>query len=288
MRILNLKIIAGTAALCLSVSALATTTFNPSTNALNIDAILLGGSIYKNVAVTLNSYTLNSVGSGAPVNNSFDAQSNILTLGLVTVQDTTYNNVTVGITSYALKGATPAGMAANCTAPQTFVVGINACVTPMGQKVYGANTLPGLCQSTSKLCWTDSVANGTVKWIATSAMSTGAIPVANSARPMVFAYYSNYAGQIPGTGPLFWKVAPVYADTGALAMPSLGFVNTNPALSASLEGGEIAEIDWVMGTERGLIVHYKASGGCYLADWNQAFNGWNSFNMTSRPSITCP
>lgn len=288
MHIFDLKRITCATAIFLSVSALATTTFNPSTNALNIDAVLLGGSIYKNVAVTLNSYTLNSVGSGAPVNNSFDPQNNFLTLGAVTVQDTTYNNVTVRVNSYALKGATPAGTAANCTAPQTLVVGINACVTPMGQKVYGASTLPGLCQSTSKICWTDSVANGTVKWIATSAMSSGAIPVANSTRPIVFAYYSNYAGQVPGSGPLFWKVAPVYADTGALAMPSLGFVNTNPALSASLEGGDVAEIDWVMGTERGLIVHYKGSGGCYLADWNQAFNGWNSSNMTSRPSVTCP
>lgn len=287
MQIFSLKYIPCVAALCLSFNALATTTFNPSTNALNIDAILLGGSIYKNVSVTLNSYILNSVGSGAPVNNSFDPQANLLTLGAVTVQGTTYNNVSVGVNSYALNGATPAGTAANCTAPQTFVVGINACVTPMGQKVFGTNTLPGVCNLNP--CWTNSMTNGTVKWIATSAMSTGAIPAANSTRPMVFAYYSDYASAAPNTGPLLWQVAPVYADTGALALPTFfGGVNSNPSISASPVGGDTAEIDWVVGTEQGLVAHYKSSGRCYLANWSQALNGWNSFNMTTQPSMTCP
>jgi len=271
------------AALCMSPVASATTTFDPATNTLNIDAILFGGSVYKNVAVTISSYALNSVGSGSPSNNSFDAGSKLLTLGAVTVQGTIYNNVALTVNAFTLKSATSAGTAAICSAPQTFVVGVNACVTPMGQKVYGANPIPAACDSVGQSCWKDSVANGSIKWIATSALSTGSTPASDSTRPMVFAFYTDYLNAAPNTGPLFWQTSALFADTGDLAKPGIAGVS-NEKLLSSLSGGNTAEIDWVIGTDQGLISHFKATGVCTILQWVPAYNGWD----TSRPTVPCP
>lgn len=286
MKTFNKTLFSSIAAMCLSFGALATTTFNPTNNQLSIDAVLLSGAVYKNVNVALNNYTVNSVGSGAPGNNSFDPVSNILTLGAVTVQGTTYNNVSIGINSYSLKGATAAGPAALCSTPQFFVVGINACVTPMGMKVDGPKTIYGdtekkQCYNTTEACWAKYVANGTVKFIATSAMSPGAKPATNSQRPIVFAYFTDYVNVVPGsTSPLFWNIVPLYADTAEVANSS----TFNMPLG--LSGGSTSEIDWVVGTPEGLVSHNKVSGLCYLKNWVPTKNGWND-DFWAAP-VACP
>jgi hypothetical protein len=281
MKTFTPRLISSIAATCLSFGALATTTFNPANSQLSIDAILLGGAVYKNVGVTINDYVVNSVGSGAPGNNSFDPASSLLTLGAISVQGVTYNNVSVGIKSYSLIGATPAGSAAICSAPQYFVVGINACVTPMGTKVSGPNTIYGeteqsQCYRTTDACWAKYVAKGAVKFIATSATSPGAKPDANSQRPIVFAYFTDYVNVAPGaTSPLYWNIVPMYADTAEVANMSLG-----------LNGGSTSEVDWVVGTADGLVSHNKASGLCYLKNWVPSKNGWN--DDFQRAPVACP
>nr|WP_315488210.1 hypothetical protein [uncultured Rhodoferax sp.] len=49
-------------------AAIAVDTFDPASNKLSLDSVVLNGVVYNNVVVTLNSYTLISVGSSAPYN----------------------------------------------------------------------------------------------------------------------------------------------------------------------------------------------------------------------------
>jgi hypothetical protein len=67
MKVKNMRQVVASVALILAgKAAMAIDTFDPVSNKLSLDSVVLNGVVYNNVVVTLNSYTLISVGSSAP------------------------------------------------------------------------------------------------------------------------------------------------------------------------------------------------------------------------------
>ena len=60
------QVVASVALIVAANAAMAVDTFDPASNKLSLDSVVLNGVVYNNVVVTLNSYTLISVGSSAP------------------------------------------------------------------------------------------------------------------------------------------------------------------------------------------------------------------------------
>ncbi len=94
--------VAFTALACVGTNA--SDAFDPVTKRLTLESVTVVGKNYNAVAVTVNSYTLLTVGSGAPTADTFDPNTNILTLGAVAFQGAIYNNVQARINSYTLLG----------------------------------------------------------------------------------------------------------------------------------------------------------------------------------------
>ena len=159
-----------------------------------------------------------------------------------------------------------------CQTPQVWTASLNACAYPIGVKVTGTNKLPAGCLDVHDQCWRDSVANGTVKWILTPAVATG---VDN--RPVAFAYFFNAATPSPTNGN--YNSTIFFADTG---LP----------ISNRISDGNISEIDWVIGTAKGLISHYKplvGSAYCLEMSWYPPTTqtGVNS-NIWMWVEVACP
>lgn len=164
-----------------------------------------------------------------------------------------------------------------CEAPSVFTTGVNACVYPIGVKVYGTNTLPQGCDHASQQCWKDAVASGLVKFIATPALMTNYITdsgVDQSKRNVVFAYFRNTT-LFNGVAGL-WNTLPMYADNGGLVGPDI-------------YGGVYGELDWVYGTPGGIITHLKDLNICieitYYPKTTQV--GVNSSTWAGK-EVTCP
>lgn len=128
--------------------------FDSASNLLTLDAVVMNGATYRNVAATVNSYALLSVGGGAAGQDSFDPVSNTLVLGTVAYQGTTYTNVTVKINSYTLlsvAGATTAGTVAtsNYTGEVAgYLAALNNYRTQCGIPALSQNTvLDGAAQT---------------------------------------------------------------------------------------------------------------------------------------------
>lgn len=103
------KVLAALMGFGVSLAAHAVDAFDPTTNLLTLDVVNLSGTMYYNVAVTVNSYSLVGVAGGAGVIDSFNPATNTLVLGAVALQGVTYNNVTVNIGSYTLRSVASAG-----------------------------------------------------------------------------------------------------------------------------------------------------------------------------------
>jgi hypothetical protein len=155
-----------------------------------------------------------------------------------------------------------------CTPPSVYTNGVNACVYPMGVKVSGVNQLPAGCNTWKDQCWKDSVANGIVKWVATSALMTG-----YSTRPVVFAYFRNTSTAFGVTG--LWNYMPLYADDGSLT-------------GGDIFGGNTDEIDWIDGTPNGIIYHNKTRGFCYSFQWDAAQKSWDWNGTGVDTPVACP
>ena len=114
--------------------------FDPGTKLLSLDAVLLSGTTYRQVTVTVNAYTLLGVDNGTPGPDSFDPNSSLLTLGAVSFQGTTYNNVRVRVTSYTLLGVGGSGT----TPPTTGAVYANMAGADLGvgASLHGAVPFP--------------------------------------------------------------------------------------------------------------------------------------------------
>ena len=156
-----------------------------------------------------------------------------------------------------------------CIAPAVWTSGVDACVTPMGVKAVGADQLPAGCNSWTQQCWKDAVANGTVKFIATSATMLG-----YNYRPVVFAYFRNTATAFGVTG--LWNVLAFYADDGSIA-------------GADIFGGSSQELDWVYGNANGIIGHVRDTGTCFQDSWFPPTTQLNvGHNVWANAPVACP
>ena len=91
--------------LFLSANVFAANTYNPATNTLTMDAVIVGGTQYNNVAINLTGYKIISVGSSSPITSntivdSYDPTSNTLSIPYVMVGNTIYTNVVLKENSF--------------------------------------------------------------------------------------------------------------------------------------------------------------------------------------------
>mgnify|MGYP005607585351 FL=1 len=134
-----------------------------------------------------------------------------------------------------------------CSYPQKWSNGLQTCVYPVHVKVSGTNKLQIGCITWKDQCWRDAVDSGVVKFIETKAVTTGV-----NTRPIAFAYFYNGTTPSPSTGQYSYTI--FYADTGE-------------PFSNDINRGVKDEIDWVIGNEKGLILHLKNKDICYETSW---------------------
>lgn len=147
--------------------------------------------------------------------------------------------------------------------------GTQVAIYPMGTKVLSANQLPAGCTSTLQQCWRESVLNGTVKFIETSAVMVG-LSNGRDTRPIVFAYYVTADGTK-------WDTQPFYSDTGD---PTVGNGSGN------LTGGGSFVVDWLYGNSQGTILH--ALNACYQFKWFPAGDPGGNANVWATEPVACP
>nr|WP_295785260.1 hypothetical protein [Rhodoferax sp.] len=103
-------------ALCVPLGAQAVDSFNPLSNYLAMDQVVVQGlGSFTNAAVTVQSYTLLGVDGGPSKGDSFDPGSKLLNLGSVVFQGNTYTNVRVTINGYTVLSGDEAGSPASST-----------------------------------------------------------------------------------------------------------------------------------------------------------------------------
>lgn len=132
---------------------------------------------------------------------------------------------------------------------------VKVTAEPMGKKLFGLqlNRLPTQCTSDAQQCWKDLLANGSIKWAATSATMTGTT-LAN--RPIVIGLYvDNKIGYNGQDGLFHFQV--YFADTGERAVG-------NDITS----GGLAVDLDWVYGNNLGALLRDKRDGACWQLKWN--------------------
>lgn len=217
------------------VVTLTSTTANASTVKLTngegaVLSTSLSGSLPVDVLIGLNTYTLTEKG---------------VILASVTVT----GECAIGTASNGSTCVSPPA-----TTGYAWNDAVKAWVADTDNKVFTANQLPVGCNSLASQCWKDAVANGTVKFIATTASMTG-----YNSRPVMFAYFKNTTAFFGATG--MWNYLPVYADDGSL-------------VDSDISGGVAQEIDWVSGNSLGVIVHVKETGTCVQRSWNLLQKAW--------------
>ncbi len=91
------KYLASLALVMAASSAMAVDTFDPASNKLTLDSVVVNGTVYNNVVITVNSYALNAVGTSAPYSavtakctaaNFTNANYNAIALGMSFAQVT--------------------------------------------------------------------------------------------------------------------------------------------------------------------------------------------------------
>ena len=153
------------------------------------------------------------------------------------------------------------------TTGYTWNAGLGAWVANVGVKVIGTNELPAGCTYWEEKCWKDSVANGTVKFIATPALMIG-----YNNRPVVFAYYRLYSTIFKANQ---WNYLPIYADDGSL-------------VGSNIFGGISQEVDFAQGSAKGVIIHEKSTGDCYERAWDSTQKSWSVNGGAAATPTTCP
>ena len=167
----------------------------------------------------------------------------------------------------AMKNSLGACISPPAATGYTWNAGLGAWVANVGVKVVGTNELPAGCTFWADQCWKDSVANGTVKFIATPALMIG-----YNNRPVVFAYYRLFSTVFKVNA---WNYLAIYADDGSL-------------VGSNISGGSREEIDFAQGSAKGVIVHSKPTGDCYEMAWNSPQKLWMVNGGTNTLPITCP
>lgn len=166
------------------------------------------------------------------------------------------------LTSVTITGECTVGTFSNditCVPPPsstgyTWNNSVKTWVADTNTKIFTANQLPSGCNSLASQCWKDAIANGTVKFIATTATMTN-----YNSRPVMFAYFRNTTTFFGVTG--MWNYLPIYADDGSL-------------VDQDISGGVAQEIDWVLGNDLGILVHVKETNTCVQRSWNLLQKTW--------------
>ena len=132
--------------LLVSVNSLATTTFDTSTNILNLDAVVLNNTQYNNVVLQLTAYNVVSVGASGSLGitcatttspDTFDASTNILNLDFVILNNIQYNNVVLKLTNYKVISVgssapvTPTPVSGTCSSANFSTAIFNAITVGM-------------------------------------------------------------------------------------------------------------------------------------------------------------
>lgn len=131
-------------------------------------------------------------------------------------------------------------VAPTCVAPQSWNANTKSCGYPGGLWVESSKQLPTGCVDSTQQCFKDVA----------KVVTSGIVLTGLNSRPVEFAFYQN-------VGPL-WRELLIYADDGTVV----------DIVGNMVAGGSSAEIDKVMGTPTGLIVHQKATGICAEATWD--------------------
>jgi hypothetical protein len=119
------KALAPLLGMLLSTGAMAVNSFDPGTKLLTLDAVTMGGTIYRSVTVTVESFDQLVVAGGAPGADSFDPATNILKMGNVNYEANTYTNVSVRINGFAVQGvgSDATGYLQNAVPTPTYAAG---------------------------------------------------------------------------------------------------------------------------------------------------------------------
>ena len=123
-------------------------------------------------------------------------------------------------------------------------------------KVMGARQLPKGCDHWRNQCWRDAIASGVVKFIATPARVL--IP-GYEHKPIVFAYFKNTTTATGVSG--YYNFLPIYLDDGT-------------PVDRDITGGVSLEVDWVYGSNDGLIIHENKTGYCFESYFDAKSKTW--------------
>jgi hypothetical protein len=122
---------------------------------------------------------------------------------------------------------------------------------PMDVKVTGTNILSNASIDVGDAAWLAALKDGSTMKVVDSTIALTGI----STRPIVWMVF---ARTLPPTSRLAYCHTPVYKDDGS-AIP-----NYTKAGSLCVTD----EVDWVVSTTEGLVLHAPATNLCYLTKWN--------------------
>ena len=161
----------------------------------------------------------------------------------------------------------------SCVAPAVWNAGVKICESPSVSPLIGANQLPVGCDTRTKQCWPDAIANGTVK-----AIASGATDGAGYAVTILFFRNTTSFGGVNG----LWMLYPVRSIDGSPTTNSAGV----PANPSDIWSGITNEVTTVWGSQGGAILKMKVglTESCRELTYNKTTNAWEWTNNT----VNCP
>ena len=137
-------------------------------------------------------------------------------------------------------------------------------VSSIGTQVIGANAIASTSLLIGDTAWQQYVRDGVIKFVDTGMVLTGL-----SDKPLVWAYYISWDGT--------YCTRPVFKDTG------LGLL---PNTSLTYGGCYTDPINWVVGTNNGIIKYAPQFGKCFQETW--LYNKSNDALSVTNTEIACP
>lgn len=175
-----------------------------------------------------------TTGGGAVLSTSLSGSQVVdVLIGTNTYTLTANGKVVASATSTGVCATGTTSNGTDCVAPVTWWP--PKVIAPVGVAVNGANQLPIGCTSDTQKCWTDAIADGTVKAVASDATDAG--------RAIVGLFFLNTTQFAGNSG--YWNILPYHLDDGSRVSLS------------DIWGGSGNEIYTVWGSARGFIYQYK-------------------------------
>lgn len=189
-------------------------------------------------------------GGGAVLSSSLSGSPVVdVLIGTNTYTLTVNGKVVASVTATGVCATGTTSNGTECVAPVSLWP--LKAVAPTDTWVVGANQLSTECSSYTTQCWTDSIANGTVKAVASGVIDNG--------QPVIWLFFRNTTQFAGHNG--FWNIIPVHANDGSLTSAS----------PPGIWGGLANEIDKVRGSPKGIIYHvvYDPTGWCAEIDFSK-------------------